>query len=66
MLISPKQANGVWVRYGNGEAIGPLKENISSRRINAARGRRVAPSRVRHLVRIGASREHRHRISALG
>ena len=41
------------VRYGNGEAIGPLKENISSRRINAARGRRVAPSRVRHLVRTG-------------
>src|SRR5258707_7072117 len=41
-----------WVRYGNGEAIGPLKENISSRRINAAPDRRVAPSRVRHLVSV--------------
>jgi hypothetical protein len=36
MLISPNQANGVWVRHGDGEAIGPLKENISSHRIKAA------------------------------
>jgi len=64
MLISPKQANRVQLGNGDGEAIGPLKENISSRRINAARVRRVAPSRVRQLVRIGAWRGHRHRISA--
>lgn len=31
-------------RYGNGEAIEPLKEDIFSNRINPARGRRVAPS----------------------
>jgi hypothetical protein len=65
MLISPKQPNCVWVRHGNGEAIGPRKENVSSRRFNTARGRMVPPSRVRHLFRISASREHRHRISAL-
>ena len=54
------------VRYGNGEAIGPLKENISSRRINAPRGRRVAPSRVRHLVRTGlhASTASQHWLNA--
>jgi len=33
-------------RYGNGEAIDPLKEDIFSNRINPARGRRVAPSRA--------------------
>jgi hypothetical protein len=33
-------------RYGNGEAIYPLKEDIFSNRINPARGRRAAPSRA--------------------
>jgi hypothetical protein len=67
MLISPKQTNGVWVRHGNREAIGLLKEAMSSRRINTARGRRgctitssaLGSYLVHHASTATASR-HRH------
>jgi hypothetical protein len=36
MSISPQQANGIWLRYGNGEAIGLPEETIPSHPINAA------------------------------
>lgn len=39
-----------WVHLGNGEAIVPLKEDVSSRRIKVARGRRAAPLPSSHVA----------------